>query len=593
MAFTREEINEIVDKLKLLSKKDSSFTLTESLNTQDEIAILQNGKNKKVSIDTFLEYLADKVVASSKFYNVTVNCTPSNTKVTMNGIEGSIQSFKENSSVNIVCSLEGYTKVTKNIPALTEDTVINNVVLTPIKETCKVKVNVKVNDSIADLLVNFDVYINGIKGDTSVVEKGSRILVKVTDGNRFYKDFTEYYTINSDTTITVTPTPIPQEEKTYVQIILGNPSDPSYPKIFSIFVESSGLGIPTEIRLTRQAGFYLTKGSDLHYIITSPGYKTIDKRIDDVDSLKDKSGTVTIYENPTLLTTHTLKLYPTPIDDIDINIIINDSHYVLNSNSGTDFVSYEFNENNRIIYYKVSKEGYNSEEGQMILPVDHNLYVELKEKQQSYGTLSFNITPPDVTVKVNGVIVEDISVPYTVPANTELTIEVSKEGYVTKTKSPVYVSAGETYNIEVTLNQEGAEPIGELEIIEWASTSFDKDNLTSQSYTLEIQLNYNDVNVSSLVTNSVNSSWFTLTYNSSTNMFDLVIPANDTIERRYGNIIFNYTLEDGRVASSTYTFAQNGMNLITDKSTITLPFNNSSSVLNVTSSSDFFTEITY
>ena len=35
MAFTREEINEIVDKLKLLSKKDSSFTLTESLNTQD------------------------------------------------------------------------------------------------------------------------------------------------------------------------------------------------------------------------------------------------------------------------------------------------------------------------------------------------------------------------------------------------------------------------------------------------------------------------------------------------------------------------------------------------------------------------------
>ena len=593
MAFTREEINEIVDKLKLLSKKDSSFALTESLNTQDEIAILQNGKNKKVSIDTFLEYLADKVVASSKFYNVTVNCTPSNAKVTMNGIEGSVQSFKENSSVNIVCSLEGYTKVTKNIPALTEDTVINNVVLTPIKETCKVKVNVKVNDSIADLLVNFDVYINGIKGDTSVVEKGSRILVKVTDGNRFYKDFTEYYTINSDTTITVTPTPIPQEEKTYVQIILGNPSDPSYPKIFSIFVESSGLGIPTEIRLTRQAGFYLTKGSDLHYIITAPNYKTINKRIDDVDSLKDKSGTVTIYENPTLLATHTLKVYPTPIDDIDINIIINDSHYVLNSNSGTDFVSYEFNENNRIIYYKVSKEGYNSEEGQMILPVDHNLYVELKEKQQSYGTLSFNITPSDAIVKVNGVIVENISVPYTVPANTELTIEVSKEGYVTKTKSPVYVSAGETYNIEVTLNQEGAEPIGELEIIEWASTSFDKDNLTSQSYTLEIQLNYNDVNVSSLVTNSVNSSWFTLTYNSSTNMFDLVIPANDTIERRYGNIIFNYTLEDGRVASSTYTFAQNGMNLITDKSTITLPFNNSSSVLNVTSSSDFFTEITY
>ena len=593
MAFTREEINEIVDKLKLLSKKDSSFALTESLNTQDEIAILQNGKNKKVSIDTFLEYLADKVVASSKFYNVTVNCTPSNAKVTMNGIEGSVQSFKENSSVNIVCSLEGYTKVTKNIPALTEDTVINNVVLTPIKETCKVKVNVKVNDSIADLLVNFDVYINGIKGDTSVVEKGSRILVKVTDGNRFYKDFTEYYTINSDTTITVTPTPIPQEEKTYVQIILGNPSDPSYPKIFSIFVESSGLGIPTEIRLTRQAGFYLTKGSDLHYIITAPNYKTINKRIDDVDSLKDKSGTVTIYENPTLLATHTLKVYPTPIDDIDINIIINDSHYVLNSNSGTDFVSYEFNENNRIIYYKVSKEGYNSEEGQMILPVDHNLYVELKEKQQSYGTLSFNITPSDAIVKVNGVIVENISVPYTVPANTELTIEVSKEGYVTKTKSPVYVSAGETYNIEVTLNQEGAEPVGELEIIEWASTSFDKDNLTSQSYTLEIQLNYNDVNVSSLVTNSVNSSWFTLTYNSSTNMFDLVIPANDTIERRYGNIIFNYTLEDGRVASSTYTFAQNGMNLITDKSTITLPFNNSSSVLNVTSSSDFFTEITY
>ena len=351
--------------------------------------------------------------------------------------------------------------------------------------------------------------------------------------------------------------------------------------------------MPTEFHITRQIGLYLTKGSDLHYIITAPNYKTIDKRIDDVDSLKDKSGTVTIYENPTLLTTHTLKVYPTPIDAIDINIIINDSHYVLNSNSGTNFVSYEFNDSNRSIYYKVSKEGYNSEEGQMILPTDHNLYVELKEKQQSYGTLSFNITPPDATVKVNGVIVEDISVPYTVPANTELTIEVSKVGYVTKTKSPVYVSAGETYNINVTLNQEAAEPVGELEIIEWTSTPFDKDNLTSQSYNLGLQLNYNNVNVSSSVTNSVNSSWFTLSYNSSDNIFDLVIPINNTTEKRYGNIIFNYTLEDGRVASSTYTFAQNGMSLITDKNTITLPFNNSSSALNVTSSSDFFTEITY
>ena len=593
MAFTREEINEIVDKLKLLSKKDSSFTLTESLNTQDEIAILQNGKNKKVSIDTFLEYLADKVVDSSKFYNVTVNCTPSNTKVTMNGIEGSVQSFKENSSVNIVCSLEGYTKVTKNIPALTEDTVINNVVLTPIKETCKVKVNVKIDDSLVDLLLNFDVYINGIKGDTSVVEKGSRVLVKVTDGNRFYKDFIEYYTINSDTTITITPTPIPQEEKTYVKIILGNPSDPSYPNVFTIFVESSGLSFPTEIRNTRQIGLYLTKGSDLHYIITSSNYKTIDKRIDDVDSLKDNSGTVIIYENPISLNTYTLKLYPTPLDTANTNIIINDSTYVLNSDYGINFVLYEFNENNKSIYYKVSKEGYNSKEGQMILSNDYNLYVELEEKQQSYGTLSFNITPPDATVKVNGVIVEDISVPYTVPANTELTIEVSKEGYVTKTKSSIYVSAGETYIIEVTLNQEEAEPVGELEIIEWVSTAFDKDNLTSQSYNLGLQLNYNDVNVSSSVTNSVNASWFTLTYNSSDNIFDLVIPINNTTEKRYGNIIFNYTLEDGRVASSTYTFAQNGMNLITDKNTITLPFNNSSSVLNVTSSSDFFTEITY
>lgn len=63
--FTREQINEIKHKLQLEGIKDTQFPFCDSINNVDSIPIIQNYKNKRITIQQLLQYLKDKNIGTS------------------------------------------------------------------------------------------------------------------------------------------------------------------------------------------------------------------------------------------------------------------------------------------------------------------------------------------------------------------------------------------------------------------------------------------------------------------------------------------------------------------------------------------------
>ena len=67
--FTKEQIKEIEYKLSLLARKDTSFEQALELSKNDKVAIVQNNKNKIISIGDIITHL--HLLGSTDFVNVT------------------------------------------------------------------------------------------------------------------------------------------------------------------------------------------------------------------------------------------------------------------------------------------------------------------------------------------------------------------------------------------------------------------------------------------------------------------------------------------------------------------------------------------
>ena len=95
------------------------------------------------------------------------------------------------------------------------------------------------------------------------------------------------------------------------------------------------------------------------------------------------------------------------------------------------------------VSYEVSKTGYVSKSGKIIADKTQTVPVELMKQQV---TLTIVPTPEDATVKLNGVAQKSVTVEY----GTEVTYEVSKTGYDTKTAKVV---VDETKSLPITLSK--------------------------------------------------------------------------------------------------------------------------------------------
>ena len=160
-------------------------------------------------------------------------------------------------------------------------------------------------------------------------------------------------------------------------------------------------------------------GTKVDWVVSKTGYVS-------------QNGSITPTENITkdvalVLEKHTFSIVATPSD---ATVIINgEERSTFTADYGTE------------INWSVGKEGYVSKEGTYILTADKEEVVAL-DKQQI--TITVAATPEDATVKLNGAVRKSVTVDY----GTEVSYEVSKTGYVSKSGT---VSAINTETITIEL----------------------------------------------------------------------------------------------------------------------------------------------
>ena len=59
--FTQEQINEIYKRLVYKGIKDSTFTQADNINGTETLTILQDGTNKRVTLESFIQLQDGKI----------------------------------------------------------------------------------------------------------------------------------------------------------------------------------------------------------------------------------------------------------------------------------------------------------------------------------------------------------------------------------------------------------------------------------------------------------------------------------------------------------------------------------------------------
>ena len=162
-------------------------------------------------------------------------------------------------------------------------------------------------------------------------------------------------------------------------------------------------------------------GTEVTYEVSKTGYVSKTATISVVNT---ETLSVSLYNEQV-----TISIAPTPEDaTVKLNGVVQKSVTV---DYGTQ------------VTYEVSKTGYVSKSGNIIADKTQTLPVELVKQQV---TLTIVPTPEDATVKLNGVVQKSVTVDY----GTEVTYEVSKTGYDTKTAKVV---VNETKSLPITLSK--------------------------------------------------------------------------------------------------------------------------------------------
>ena len=307
----------------------------------------------------------DVVLEKQKFV-LTVTTTPSNATVKLNGVEGNSKEFEWGTTVDIEVSADHYVTQTKQVVVKSEQTIEialerdTHTLTVTIPETAVVK-------------------LNGVEQNSITVLHGTEVLIECTKPH--YDTVTKTVTVNDDMTeniemvlskYTLTVRPVPSNA-----VIMIN----------DIEQKSITVDYGTEVKIS---------GSADHYV--------------------DKEITYTVERDETIefvleYDSHTISVDVTPSDAIvKLNGVEQKSITVKH---GTD-VTIECSKGH---YYK------HTETVQAV--EDKTVTVQLKYVKH---TVSVVATPENATIKINGVEQSSIVVEY----GTELNIEVSAPDYETK-----------------------------------------------------------------------------------------------------------------------------------------------------------------
>lgn len=159
---------------------------------------------KEIVLEALAEYFGPTPPTPTTKYLVTVNVTPSNANVTINGQNTRTLEVDEGSDVVINASLTGYISQSRTINNISQNETVNIVLEETPSENYTLTVNPSPN--------NANVTLNGQSGRSITVPAGTSVRVIVSSSG--YQTYDETVVVNADRTLNVTLDPIPVETYT-------------------------------------------------------------------------------------------------------------------------------------------------------------------------------------------------------------------------------------------------------------------------------------------------------------------------------------------------------------------------------------------
>ena len=407
------------------------------------------GYTSKSGSETLTENKTVDVALEKVQVTVSINATPADATVTLNGEERNTITVDYGTKVDWVVSKTGY--VSQNGSITPTENITKDVALVLEKHTF----------SIVATPSDATVIINGEERSTFTADYGTEINWSVGKEGYVSKEGTYILTADKEEvvaldkqqiTITVAATPEDATVKlngaVRKSVTVDYGTEVSYEVSKTGYVSKSGTvsAINTEtitielvkqkVTLTiaptpedavvkingiEQKTITVDYGTEVTYEVSKTGYVS-------------KTATISVVNTETLFVSLsneqvTITIAPTPEDAmVKLNGVVQKSVTV---DYGTQ------------VTYEVSKIGYVSKSGNIIADETQTLPVELVKQQV---TLTIVPTPEDATVKLNGVVQKSVTVDY----GTEVTYEVSKTGYDTKTDKVV---VNETKSLPITLSK--------------------------------------------------------------------------------------------------------------------------------------------
>lgn len=324
-------------------------------------------------------------------HTISVDVTPSDAIVKLNGVEQKSITVKHGTDVTIECSKEHYYKHTETVQAVEDKTV--TVQLKYVKHTV----------SVVATPENATIKINNKEQSSIVAEYGTELKIEVSAPD--YETKVVNHTITEDRELT-----IDLVHETVTVTVEPTPANATV-KIGGIEGKSRVVNKNEEVVIEVSAEGYITKSES-------------------ITPTEDTNLQIVLEVVPP--TYYTLTVKPTPADAI---VKLN----------GKQQSSIQVEENTQV-NVECSKEYYKTHTETVTVTENKELAIVL---EKLVGTISVTSDIPDAVIKINNEIKSELTAEY----GTEYTIEVSAPHYVTKTKKGIINKETESIKIDLVKEQ--------------------------------------------------------------------------------------------------------------------------------------------
>ena len=377
--------------------------------------------------NVYLEFTQDDIIPSAE-YTVTVNCNVRDPQVTMNGVNGFVQTFPAGTNVHIVVTKEGYSTFETTINNLSRNETVDAVLEPIVSEVLLKVITTPANASVTI----YDKTRNRTYPNTKEKSFPSGTIVKVVATLEGFQDFErDNIPLLENTTLNVT-----------LEVI--------QPTLYSVVVTPTPINSIVSItnldnNTVHSSGDEFEEGTHLSILVTKEGYfnKTVDYTVDSADAVGGViTKAITLDQKQTVIVDVWKDALGTEaLDNATISLVDTVTNNNVTPAAHPDGNTWRFEGLvlGRTYNLTITKSGYTQQTNTSFVVATNNQTVNVYMQANSYNLKVIavdadnNNTPIQAaTVTVNGNTVtyangesENVSI----PGGTEVEIAVSSSGY--------------------------------------------------------------------------------------------------------------------------------------------------------------------